>query len=61
MSDTMVDMKKLLIGIGGYCQDCIDNILGVNAPETVQEAVPHERTITIVSDTCTVDESYKKV
>ena len=53
----MADMKKLLIGIGAVVGIVLIIFLGLMAfaPETVQEAVPHERTLTIASGTYTVD------
>ncbi|NJD98517.1 MULTISPECIES: emp24/gp25L/p24 family protein [Thermococcus] len=53
----MVQTKKLLIGVGAVIGIIVIVLLGLMAfaPETVQEAVPHERTITIASGTYTVD------
>ncbi|NJE11295.1 emp24/gp25L/p24 family protein [Thermococcus sp. MAR1] len=53
----MANMKKLLIWIGAVIGILLIIFLGLMAfaPETVQEAVPHERMVTIASGTYAVD------
>ena len=53
----MAQAKKLLIGVGAVIGIVALIFLGLLAfaPETLQESVPHERTITIASGTYSVD------